>query len=118
MKTFLCCLVLCGANLAVDLRAQSQVVPAAAVSARDGFTRSSSTGVLFTQNNVTVKLERPMVLTNGLRVQPDGAVLLPNGEKAELHNNQLLTLEGKFEDVALTPQGVAPVTSVVPPEKK
>lgn len=117
MKTFICCLVLLGAGLAVDLRAQSQVIPAGAVSARDGFTRST-TGVLFTQNNVTVKLERPMVLTNGLRVQPDGAVQLPNGDKAELHNNQLLTLEGKFEDVALNPQGVAPVTSVVPPEKK
>lgn len=117
MKTLLCCLVLIGAGFSAQARTDSQVVPAGAVSARDGFTRSS-TGVLFTRSNVTVKVDRVIALANGLRVQADGTVRLPNGDKAELHNNQLLTLEGKFEDVALNPQGLAPVTSVVPPAKK
>jgi hypothetical protein len=35
-----------------------------------------------------------------------------DGSTTALRPNQLLTLEGNFEDVVLTPQGVAPVSSV------
>ncbi len=93
------------------------VVPGGAVSARDGFTRGN-TGVLLTRNGVSQKVERELVLDNGLRVQADGSVTLPNGEKATLRDNQLLTLTGAFEDVALSPHGTAPVSSLVTPMKK
>jgi hypothetical protein len=51
-------------------------------------------------------------------VQDDGTVTLLTGEKATLRDNQLLTLDGTFEDVALSPEGTAPVSSVIPPLKQ
>jgi hypothetical protein len=56
---------------------------------------------------VTQKVEKDLTLKNGMKVSADGSVVLPNGEKASLKNNQLLTLNGTFETVALTPQGTA-----------
>ena len=94
--------------------AEPKVISSTVVSARDGFTRSN-TGVLFTRHGVTQKVEREVVLETGLRVRPDGSATLPGGGKAMLKNNQLLTPRGAFEDVALTPQGTAPVTSGGPP---
>jgi len=85
-------------------------------SARDGFTRSG-TSVLFTRRGLTQPIDREITLENGLRVRPDGTVTLPGGEKAALHANQILTLRGTFEDVALTPDGVAPLTSVAGPRE-
>jgi hypothetical protein len=93
------------------------VVPSGTASARDGFTRSG-TSVLLTRGSVSRKVEKEVVLANGLRVQSDGTVTLFDGSKAALRNNQLLTLEGTFEEVALTPQGTAPVSSGGPPMKK
>lgn len=92
------------------------VVPGGAVSARDGFTKSGAS-VLLTRKGVSQKIESEILLDNGLRVQGDGTVTLPSGEKASLRNNQLLTLSGTFEEVALSPQGTAPVSSVVTPKK-
>ncbi len=118
MKTPLLALASVLASCAL-LSAQSPVpgvVPSTAVSARDGFTRGSTT-VVFTRNGVSQKVEKEVVLENGLRVQPDGSVTLLNGEKASLGNNRLLTLQGAFEDVALTQQGTAPITTGGAPMK-
>lgn len=92
-------------------------VPGGTVSARDGFTKSG-TSVLLTRNGVSQKVDKEILLENGLRVQGDGSVTLPSGEKASLRNNQLLTMSGTFEEVALSPQGTAPVSSVVTPMKR
>lgn len=94
-----------------------RVISSTAVSPRDGFTRSG-TGILFTRDGVPQKVQREVVLENGLRVRPDGAVTLPSGAKTVLGNNQLLTPLGAIEEVALTPQGLAPVTTGGPPLKK
>jgi hypothetical protein len=95
----------------------SGVVPGGTVTARDGFTKHG-TSVLATRNGVTQKVEKEMAIENGLRVRADGTVTLPSGEKATLRDNQLLTFSGAFEDVALSPQGTAPMNSVVTPAKK
>jgi hypothetical protein len=108
MKTSILCiavLALAGSALrAAD--GKPDVVPASVMSAREGFTRSG-TSVLMTRAGVTQKVERDVTLENGMRVSVDGSVVLPGGEKTSLKNNQLLTLGGTFEDVALTPQGTA-----------
>lgn len=99
--------------LCVDiLPAQSTdaVIPSTSVSTRDGFTQGK-TGILFTYRGESRPVQREVVLDNGLHVRPDGTVQLPNGEKAAIRNNQLLKLDGTFEDVALLPSGAAPVTS-------
>ena len=119
MKTPLLCLATLLVSC-VSLSAQApepRIVPSTAISARDGFT-VGGTAVLFTRNGVTQKVEKEVVLENGLRVGPEGTATLPNGEKIALHNNQILTLHGALEDVALTPQGIAPVTSAGSPVKK
>jgi hypothetical protein len=92
----------------------AQIVPGGTVSARDGFTKPS-TEVLFTRGGKTQILKKEIRLTNGLSVRPDGSVLLPNGEKTSLLNNQLLTFQGTMESVALSPEGTAPVSSVIQP---
>ena len=109
-------LLLSCASLTAETPAPA-VVPSAALSVRDGFTRGG-TSVLFTRDGVSQKVEKEMVLDNGLRVQPDGSATLPNGKKIALGNNQLLTLQGVLEDAALTPQGTAPLTSGGAPMKK
>jgi hypothetical protein len=96
---------------------EREVVPSAAVSARDGFTHGG-TAVIYTRNGISQKVEKEVVLENGVRVRADGTVTLANGEKAALRNNQILTLQGVLEEVALTPEGVAPVTSGGAPLKK
>ena len=119
MKTpllFLASLAFCSVPLFGDASAPN-VVSSTAVSARDGFTRGG-TSVLFTRNGISQKVEKEMVLENGLRVRPDGSATLLNGKKISLGNNQILTPQGALEDVALTPQGVAPVTSGGPPLSK
>ncbi len=115
-RSLLSLFVVFASQLAFAQKSLPGVVPGGAVSARDGFTRGGA-GVLLTRNGVSQKVERELVLENGLRVQADGSVTLPNGEKAALRDNQLLTLTGAFEDVALSPQGTAPVSSLVTPMK-
>ena len=67
-----------------------------------------------TRDGVTTKLEREIILPNGLRVQANGNVTLRDGSTTALRPNQLLTFDGTFQNVALTPQGVAPVSSIDP----
>lgn len=102
--------LLCTSLLLSSTLLFGQVVPAGTASARDGFTKSG-TEVLLTRGGTTQKVENEIALENGLRVRPDGGVTLPSGEKATLRNNQLLTLQGAFEDAAISPAGTAPVTS-------
>lgn len=83
----------------------------APASARDGFTLRG-TEVVMTRDGTTTKVDREMILPNGLRVLANGSVTLPDGSNTELRPNQLLTFEGTAENVALTPQGTAPVSSV------
>jgi len=96
---------------------EPKVVSSVAITPRDGFTRSGSE-VRFTRNGVAQTVEKEVVLENGLRVRADGSVTLPNGTKTELHNNQLLTLQGAFESVALTSDGLAPITTSGPPVRE
>ena len=112
MKTPLLCIasILVSFSPVLAQKPESSVVPSAGVSARDGFTFGGTT-VLFTREGVSQKVEKEIVLENGLRVRPDGTVTLPNGEKTALRNNQILTLHGRIEDAALTQQGIAPLTS-------
>jgi len=80
-------------------------------SARDGFTLRG-TEVVMTRAGITTKVDRDMILPNGLRVKADGNVTLRDGSATALRPNQLLTFDGTFQDVLLTPQGVAPLSSV------
>ena len=82
-------------------------------SAREGFTLRG-TEVVMTRGGVTTKVDREILLPNGLRVLANGNVVLRNGTTTSLHANQLLTFDGNFQDVLLTPEGVAPVSSVDP----
>jgi hypothetical protein len=118
MKTFLIPLVGAAVVSGISLAQVSPpgVVPGGAVTARDGFTKHG-TSVLVTRHGATHKLEEEMTLENGMRVRADGAVTLPSGDKATLRGNQLLTFSGAFADVALSPQGTAPMSSVVTPAK-
>lgn len=112
MKALLFCFLLLGvsAPLSPAQDAGRDVVPAGGASARDGFTKRG-TDVLETRGGVSRVVRHEVVLSSGLRVRPDGSVILPNGQPATIDNNQLLTPDGRFETVALTPAGTAPVTS-------
>ncbi|MEO7317839.1 MAG: DUF6799 domain-containing protein, partial [Chthoniobacteraceae bacterium] len=103
--------------LSAQILGAQTVVKTPAASARDGFTKFG-TDIVITRNGVSQKVEKETILEGGLRVRPDGTVTLPNGDKASLRNNQLLTMQGTFEDVALTPQGTAPLTSGGSPPKQ
>jgi len=80
-------------------------------SARDGFTLRGAE-VVMTRNGVTTKVEREFVLPNGMHVQANGSITSPGGGTTALRSNQLLTFDGTIQEVALTADGVAPVSSV------
>jgi len=82
-------------------------------SARDGFTLRG-TQVVMTRNGVTTKVEREFLLPNGMHVQANGSITSPGGGSTTLRPNQLLTFDGAIQEVALTAEGVAPVSSVTP----
>ncbi|MEI9892737.1 MAG: DUF6799 domain-containing protein [Chthoniobacter sp.] len=82
-------------------------------SARDGFTLRGAE-VVMTRNGVTSKVEREFVLPNGMHVQSNGSITSPGGGTTSLRPNQLLTFDGSIQEVALTAEGVAPVSSVAP----
>lgn len=118
MKTI--CLALTVSVLALTpCLAQSLSNPAAAnanqpvkgASARDGFTLRGAE-VVITRNGVTSKVEREFVFANGLRVAANGTAKLRDGSTVTLGPNQLLTFDGAIHEVALTPEGVAPLSSV------
>src|SRR5262245_2679259 len=67
-------------------------------SARDGFTLRG-TEVVLTRKGVTAKVDRDLILPNGLRVLANGNIVMRDGSTTVLRPNQLLTLEGNFEDV-------------------
>jgi hypothetical protein len=120
MKTFQCAVALSTLLLAAALaqtstqtntdNATNTVVGA---SARDGFTLRGAE-VVMTRSGVTTKVARDVVLPNGLRVLANGNIVRADGSSTALRPNQLLTLEGNFQDVILTPEGVAPLSSVAP----
>ncbi|MDR3402349.1 MAG: hypothetical protein P4L99_07605 [Chthoniobacter sp.] len=82
-------------------------------SARDGFTLRGAE-VVMTRGGVTTKVEREFVLPNGMHVQANGSITTPGGGSTALRPNQLLTFDGAIQEVALTSEGVAPVSSVAP----
>ena len=82
-------------------------------SARDGFTLRGAE-VVMTRDGVTSKVDREVVLPNGLRVLANGNITLRDGSSTALRPNQLLTFDGVFQDVLLTPEGIAPLSSVDP----
>jgi Domain of unknown function (DUF6799) len=79
-------------------------------SARDGFTRYNG-DTLVTRKGVTEKVTREVIVPNGLRVSPDGSVVLPDGSKTALRNNQILTFDGVIEDTPLSQSGTAQMPS-------
>lgn len=94
----------------------SRTLPAA--SARDGFTLRGTEPVI-TRDGVTSKVEREIIFPSGLRVLPNGNVTMRDGSTTALRPNQILTFDGVFENVALTPDGVAPLSSVtIAPSRK
>jgi hypothetical protein len=82
-------------------------------SARDGFTRSG-TDILYTRHGITAKVSTPITLPNGVRVGPDGTINYPDGTRAALRANEILTLDGRVSQAALSPSGTAPVSPVGP----
>jgi hypothetical protein len=100
-----------GQQTTADTNAANATRTQTGASARDGFTLRGAEVVL-TKNGVTTKVDRDLILPNGLRVLANGSVRNRDGSSTALRPNQLLTLEGTFEDVVLTPEGVAPVSSV------
>jgi hypothetical protein len=85
--------------------------PVSGASARDGFTLRGAE-VVVTRNGVTSKVEREFVFANGLRVGPNGSITLRDGSSATLRANQLLAFDGTIQEVLLTSEGVAPLSSV------
>ena len=85
--------------------------PVAAGSPRDGFTLRGAEMVI-TRNGVTSRVDRDFTFSTGLRVSATGTITLPGGTSASLRPNQLLTFDGKIQDVLLGPDGVAPISSV------
>lgn len=79
-------------------------------STRDGFTRYDG-NVLLTRRGVTEKVLREVSVPNGLRISPDGSVVLPNGLKTVLGNNQILTFDGVIEYTPISQSGAAPMPS-------
>lgn len=77
-------------------------------STRDGFTRYNG-DILVTRKGITEKIKQEVIAPNGLRVAPDGAVVLPNGQKTVLRNNQILTFDGVIEDTPISQSGAAPM---------
>lgn len=63
------------------------------IAAADGVSVSGA-DTLVTRNGVTQRLDKELKLTNGARVQPDGSVILADGQKISLRADQVLTFEG------------------------
>lgn len=85
--------------------------PVLSGSPRDGFTLRGAEMVI-TRNGVTSRVDRDFTFSTGLRVSATGSITLPGGSNASLRPNQLLTFDGKIQDVLLGPDGVAPISSV------
>jgi hypothetical protein len=79
-------------------------------SVRDGFTRANG-DTLMTYKGVTRKVNRDVMLNNGLRMAPNGNAVLPNGQRIFLNSNQILTFDGNVDITPLLPSGVAPLGS-------
>jgi len=79
--------------------------------ARDGFTLRG-TELIMTKDGVTSKVNREWALANGARVHANGNITMADGSTTSLRANQILTFAGDIEDVVLTPEGLAPLSSV------
>lgn len=99
------------AQTAPDVQAANATRTLPGASARDGFTLRG-TEVVMTRSGVTTKVEREMAFPNGLKVQANGTIMLRDGTSVTLRPNQLLTFDGEVQEVALSADGVAPVSSV------
>jgi hypothetical protein len=118
MKTFILSSLFLGGFLAASLAATPEEINAAnatrtqpGASIRDGFTLRGTETVM-THNGVTTKLERDVLLRNGMRVHANGNITSRDGGTTSLRPNQLLTFDGDIEEVALTPDGVAPLSAI------
>jgi hypothetical protein len=79
--------------------------------ARDGFTLRG-TELILTRDGVTTKVDRDWVLSGGVRVHANGNITMADGSTTSLRPNQILTFDGEIEDVVLTPEGLAPLSTV------
>jgi len=80
-------------------------------SARDGFTLRG-TELIMTRSGVTTKVDRDWVLSGGVRVHANGNITMADGSTTSLRPNQILTFDGAIDDVILTPEGLAPLSTV------
>jgi hypothetical protein len=118
MKTFILTLLIAGGACAASIAATPEEINAAnatrtqpGASARDGFTLRG-TEIVMTRKGITTKVERDVILRDGTRVHANGNITLHDGSTTALRPNQLLTFEGEIQDVALTPDGVAPLSAI------
>jgi len=68
---------------------------------RDGFTMAGGK-VLVTRHGATEPLTSELRFENGMRLQPNGSLTLPNGSESSLKPTQVITLKGELIDVDRT----------------
>jgi len=78
------------------------------ISGRDGITVSGA-DVFVTRNGRSEKLEKPLTLDGGTKINPDGTVRLADGREITLRAEQRLTFDGR-----LLASPIPPNTPVVP----
>ena len=117
MKTLFLASLIAATSVAVssaqstaDANAANATKTQVGASARDGFTLRG-TEVVMTKAGVTAKLQGAVTLQDGTRVLANGNVMGKDGSSKAILPNQLLTFDGQFHDVKLTPDGVAPISS-------
>jgi hypothetical protein len=103
-------------GLIIDVRVTPQgvapVIPAGAdkgdvgISSRDGITISGS-DTFVTRNGVTEKNSRQMHLSNGALVNPDGTVVMKDGSKITLRENQILGFDGVIHEAPIRTENSA-----------
>lgn len=99
---------------AQDRRVEAATGEQVGISSQDGI-RASGADVVVTRNGVSETLLRELRLNNGLRIMPDGKMVLPDGRTATLKAEQTLTFEGDLFDTPTPPNRPVVPTPVQPP---
>jgi hypothetical protein len=74
---------------------------AVGIASRDGISLSG-TDVLVTRNGISEKLTKPMTLSGGVKVKPDGTMVGTDGSEVMLRPEQLLTFEGQLVNIPVS----------------
>jgi hypothetical protein len=109
MKTFSAAFILGASLVAIAANAQAALNPnypeppqrsIPTGTARDGFFIHDSV-VYMVRNGVTTRVDREILIPNGVRVEPNGTVTLRNGRERTLLPKQWLTFDGTLDDFTL-----------------